>query len=64
MYVVDVSAVADAILTRTYVRLSIPDSRFGCDHADDSALARSFRHNPAARSFRLSRQPILRRAHH
>jgi hypothetical protein len=63
MYVVDEGAVADAILARAVVRLTVPESPF-YNALRGSQAARSFRHDPRARSFHLTRSPSLRRALH
>ena len=63
MYVVDEAAVADAIVARAVVRLTVPESPF-YNALRRSQAARSFRHDPSARSFRLAGSPGLRRALH
>jgi hypothetical protein len=63
MYVVDELAVANAIVARAVVRLTVPESPF-YNALRGSQAARSFRHDPGARSFRLARSPSLRRALH
>jgi hypothetical protein len=63
MYVVDEMAVADAIVARAVIRLTVPESPF-YNALRGSQAARSFRHDPSARSFRLARSPGLRRALH
>jgi hypothetical protein len=61
MYIVDERAVADAIIARGVVRLTIPESPF--ENTLRGSQARSFRHDRSARSFRLVRSSRLRRPH-
>ncbi len=63
MYTVDENAVANAIVARAVVRLTIPESPF-YNALRGSHAARSFRRDPSARSFRLARSSSLRRALH
>jgi hypothetical protein len=60
LYVVDEAAVAQAIVARAVVRLTVPESPF-YNTLRGSQAARSFRHDASARSFRLARAPGLRR---
>jgi hypothetical protein len=60
MYVVDERDIADAILARAAVNALVPEASF----ANRRLEAKSFRHDPAARSFRLSRPSSMRRAYH
>ncbi len=52
LYVVDESAVADAILIRSRARATVPGLRL-CPAADRPAEVRSFRRQRGVRSFRL-----------
>ncbi len=63
MYVVDEATVANAIVARAVLRLTVPEAPF-YNSLPDSQAARSFRHDPGARSFHLARSPGLRRAPH
>ena len=60
MYHVDERAVAEAIVARAVVRATVPDVPF----ANSRRQVRSFRRDPGARSFHLTRSPSLRRAYH
>ena len=60
MYVIDELAVADAILARTAIRALVPE----VDFAQSRSEFRSFRHDPTARSFRLSRPAARSRVFH
>ena len=62
LYVVDERAVADAILARINARLLVPDLELRA--GGRGAPVRSFRRDPAARSFRLSHPTRLRHLHH
>jgi hypothetical protein len=62
LYVVNESAVADAVVTRAMVRLVVAEPAFRSEHKGPQI--RSFRRDPGARSFRLSRSPGLRDVHH
>ena len=62
MYVVSEQTVAEAIMLRARTKLALPEQTFRS--ADRGALARSFRRDPTARSFRLSGSSRLRRAQH
>jgi hypothetical protein len=63
MYPVDELAVANAIVARAVVRLTVPETPF-YNALRGSHSARSFRHDSSARSFRLARSSSLRRALH
>ena len=60
MYPINELVIADAILARQLIRGYAPEVTF----ANDRAQIRSFRHDPAARSFRLARPSGRRAAHH
>ena len=62
LYVVDERSVADAIIARAMVRLTVADPSFRSEFRGPSA--RSFRRDPLARSFRLSHTPVVRRLNH
>jgi hypothetical protein len=62
LYQVDERAVADAILARAQVHQTIPDISFRA--TGRGPQVRSFRRDPAARSFRLAGTPRLRVHHH
>jgi hypothetical protein len=63
MYVVDEAAVAQAIVMRAVLRVTVPESPF-TNALYGAPAARSFRPNRGARSFRLAGSPSLRRAQH
>jgi hypothetical protein len=62
LYEIDERAVADAIVLRALVKLTIAAQPFQSEHRGPSP--RSFRRDPDARSFRLSGAPRLRRVSH
>jgi hypothetical protein len=62
LYVVDGRMVADAVLARAQVRVTVAEPSFRSECR--GPLVRSFRRDPLARSFRLSDMPNHRRLHH
>lgn len=62
MYVVDERAVADAILLRARVRVTLGEQAFRSEHRGPQI--RSFRRDRDARSFRLNGNARLHRVHH
>jgi len=62
MYVVDERAVADAILLRARMRVTLGEQTFRSEHR--CPQVRSFRRDRSARSFRLTGSAQLRRAYH
>jgi hypothetical protein len=62
MYVVDERSVADAVVLRSRLRMTVADGSFRSEHRGPPV--RSFRRDPGARSFRLSRDARLRQVHH
>ena len=60
MYPIDERLVADAIVARAQFRLMVPEVEYAQDHT----RSRSFRHDPSARSFRLTRPPARSRVFH
>jgi hypothetical protein len=60
MYPIDELAIADAIVARAQLRLLVPEVEL----AQDRPGVRSFRHDPSARSFRLTRPPARIRVFH
>jgi hypothetical protein len=62
LYVVDDTAVADAIVLRAMLRRTVPEPTFRSERRPSQV--RSFRRDPGARSFRLSSGPHVRMHHH
>jgi hypothetical protein len=62
MYVVDERAVADAVVLRARMRLVVGEQSFRSE--DRGPVARSFRRDRDARSFRLAGSARQRRVYH
>jgi hypothetical protein len=62
LYAVDERMVADAVVARLMVRLTVSEPSFRSECRGPQA--RSFRRDPLARSFRLSHTPNARRLNH
>jgi hypothetical protein len=60
LYPIDERAVANAIVARAQIRQLVAEVEFAQNRGD----LRSFRHDPSARSFRLTRPPARRRVFH
>ena len=60
LYLIDERAVAEAIVVRAHIRQLVAEVEF----AQDRTEIRSFRHDPTARSFRLTRPPARSRVFH
>jgi hypothetical protein len=62
LYVIDERTVADAVLARAQVRVTVAEPSFRSECR--GPMVRSFRRDPFARSFRLTHTPNLRRLEH